>query len=176
MDNGQFWSSIVAGLISGLISSGLFFYFISTLRPNLSLSKTICKFKNLDGRDVYGIKILNNSKFHVLDLQIEAILMSPFNAPGGTNYYMQWVKLKREHITLFRRYDKKDVSANYAFVVATIDNLDEIWTNETQHFVVKIHGKHSFSGMSRSFEQKYYTKKNCIKDGLFNFGKTFDIS
>ena len=154
MNSSEFFGSAIAGIVSGIISSALFFYFISTLRPDLSLSKDICKFKNPEGETTFGVKILNNSRFHVLDLKIEMILMSPFNAPGGTNYFMRWIQLKREGLILFKRYNKDDDKADYAFVVATREDLDAIWMNETQHIIVKIHGKHAFSGMSRSFEQK----------------------
>jgi len=102
--------------------------------------------------------------------------MSPFNSNGGTNNAMEWIKLRRDHILLFPRYRKKDDKAAYALIVATRDNLEEIWNNDAQFLVIKVHGKQSFSGMSRSFEQKYYTKKSCIKNGLFNFGKTFVVS
>lgn len=171
----EFVGSIIAGIISGLIASGLFFYFISTLRPKLTISKEICRSEDKDGV-FYGFKILNNSNFHVLDLRIEIILMSPFNSNGGVNNSMTWINLRKDHILLFPRFRKKDDRADYALIVATRDNLENIWNQEAEYLVIKVHGRQSFSGMSRSFEQKYYTKKSCIKPGIFNFGKTFDIS
>ena len=77
---------------------------------------------------------------------------------------------------LFPRYNKKDKNGNYALVVTTRDDIESKWNNASQFLEIRVHGKHSFSGINKSFEKKYYTKKNCIKDGMFNFGKTFDIS
>jgi hypothetical protein len=112
----------------------------------------------------------------VLDLKLEVILMSPFNSNGGSNNRMQYLNLRRDNIVMFPRFRKKDLKADYALIVTTRDDLETIWNNDAQYLVIKVHGKHSFSGMSRSFEQKYYTKKNSVKEGLFNFGRTFEIS
>ncbi|RAJ28885.1 hypothetical protein [Pedobacter cryoconitis] len=167
--------SILTGLISGVISSLLFFWIISRMRPKMSISTAICKGVDSVGT-FYGFKILNNSKYNVLDLKIEVILKKPFNSNGGANHSNVWIELKRDGIIQFPRYRKDDKSAGYALIVATRDNLDALWCDDAQSLEVIVHGKHSFSGISKSFTQNYYTKKSCIKEGIFNFGQTFEIS
>lgn len=168
-------ATILTGLISGVISSVLFFCMMSMLRPHLTISGDICK--GVDDIGVfYAIKILNHSKYDVIDLKIELILKTPFNSNGGLNHSMEWINLRRDKILLLPRYKKDDKHGDYALVVATRDNLEQMWTNNAQFVEVKVHGKHCFSGIRKSFDKKYYTKRSTIKDGMFNFGKTFDIS
>ena len=145
------------------------------LRPSITLSGEICKSVDNIGT-FYGFKLLNNSIFNVLDVKVEVILKTPFNSNGGLNHSMRWIQLRKDSMLLFPRYKKKDVHADYALIVATRDDLESLWTDQAQFLEIKVHGKHSFSGISKSFTLKYYTKKNCIKDGMFNFGRTFDIS
>ncbi len=167
--------SIITGVISGLVSSLMFFWMISFMRPKIELSTEICKGNDEHGV-FYGFKVINRSIYHVLDLRAEVILKTPFNSNGGQNYSNKWIKLRRENILLFPRFKRDKNYADYALILATRDDLEDLWIDTNQFLEIKIHGKHSFSGVSKSFEQKFYTKKNCIKEGMFNFGKTFAIS
>lgn len=171
----QIFFSIIAGIVSGLISSGLFFWIMSRLQPKMLISECICKGEDKNGT-FYGFKILNLTKHNIIDLRLEVQLKTPFNSNGGSNFSMEWIKLKKDYILQFPKYDPNDKNADYALIVATRDNLEELWCDPAQHLEMRIYGKHALSGIRKSFTQKYYTKKNCIKAGLFNFGKTFDIS
>ncbi|GAA4214212.1 hypothetical protein GCM10022289_47460 [Pedobacter jeongneungensis] len=145
------------------------------MRPKIELSNSICTDTDKDGR-YYAFKIVNNTSYNLIDLRAEMILKTPVNSNGGPNYTHRWITLKKENILLFPKYNKKDAKAEYALVLGTREDLSSLWTDQAQFLQVKIHLKHSFSGISKSFVQEYYTKKSCIKDGMFNFGKSFEIS
>lgn len=179
MDNNSIQStitiSIITGIISGTISSALFFYIMSKLSPKIEISNQICKAQDSEGI-FYGFKILNSSRFDLVDIKLEFILKSPFNSNGGSNNKLSHLSLRKDHLTQFPKYRSDDKYAEYAVVAGTRDNIEEIWKESTQFLVVKVQAKHSLSGITKSFSHKYYTKKSCIKEGFFNFGKTFDIS
>ena len=137
----ELFLSAITGLISGIISSLLFFWMMSMLRPTITL-----------------------------------ILNTPANSHGGSNHSCEWIKLRKDGLLTFSRYKNQDNTADYALVLGTRQNLELIWNKDSQYIEVKVHAKHSFSGIYKSFNQKYFTKNTCIKDGMFNFGLTFDIS
>jgi len=172
---GELFLSAITGLISGIISSLLFFWMMSMLRPSITISKQLCKYAD-DKGIFYGFKLLNHSSYNALDLKVELILNTPVNSHGGSNHSCEWIKLRKDGLLTFSRYKKQDNTADYALVLGTRQNLELIWSKDSQYIEVKVHAKHSFSGIYKSFNQKYFTKNTCIKDGMFNFGLTFDIS
>ena len=171
----EFIMSSFTGLVSGVVSSLLFFWFISMMRPKIELSGMICTDVDPDGR-FYAFKIINKTKYNLLDLRAEMILKTPVNSNGGPNYTHRWLTIKKETYLLFPKYNLKDAKAEYALVLGTREDLSSLWTDQAQFLQVKIHLKHSFSGISKSFVKEYYTKKSCVKEGMFNFGDSFEIS
>ncbi len=167
--------STFIGLLSGVVSSMIFLWVLTLMRPNITISKEICKSSDANGT-FYGFKIINNSRFHALDLKAELILNTPFNSPGGSNHSCEWITLRKDGLLQFPRYKRNDAGADYALILGTREDLDALWNSSAQYLEVKIYAKHSFSGIYKSFNQKYYTKNSCIMSGMYNFGKTFRIS
>ena len=167
--------STFIGLVSGVVSSLIFLWALSLMRPDITISGELCKSSDAAG-PFYAFKIINNSRFHALDLKAELILNTPFNSPGGSNHSCEWIHLTKDGLLQFPRYRKNDTKADYALILGTRIDLDALWNSTAQYLEVKIYAKHSFSGIYKSFNQKYYTKQSSIQSGMYNFGKTFRIS
>lgn len=104
------------------------------------------------------------------------MLKTPFYSHGGQNYKIDKVTLKRDHIMLLPRCSKNnDHDGSYALIMTTRDNLEEIWSSESQLVEFHVHATHSFSRVSKSYSKKFYTKSSSIKEGMFTFGKTNSI-
>jgi hypothetical protein len=171
-------SSLVTGVISGIVASLVFTLIMYNLRPKVKISPEINRTEYRDdGIIFYGIKILNNSRFTgLLDVRAELVLMTPFNAHGGPNFHMDDIPLKSNYLAHCNKYSKKDKEGAYAVIFTTPVDIDSLWKTEGQFITFNIYAKHPFSGFSKAFEQKYYTKRDCIKNGRFTFGNKFDIS
>lgn len=171
----EFLQGLYSGVISGIVASGMFYYFVSLLKPDIKIAPGICKTMH-DGNLIFGFKIVNYSFWSALDLKAELCIMSPFNSPGGMNYDLKWIKLRKSELAHCSRYTKNDTRGAYAIIFLTTENLEQVWCNIDQILLFKINAKHSFSGFVKSSEQHFYTKKSSIKEGFFNFCKSFEIS
>lgn len=172
-----FLESLLSGVISGVVASGLFYWYMTKMRPSIFICDNIVKSSDTTGL-FYAFKIYNNSRFFdVLDLKIEVYVKTPFNAHGGQNYNLEKIELKKDHVMLLPRCSKaNEPDASYALIVTTRVDVEKLWLSDSQHVEIHIHGRHSFSGASKSYSKKFYTKRNSIKEGMFNFGKTNSVS
>ncbi len=167
---------IVSGVVSGIISSGLFYWYLTKLRPKLFICDYICRGKDESGR-FFGFKVYNESSKHdILDLRMEVFIKSPFNAHGGQSYNISPINLKKGHVMVVPKFRKNSTSGDYALILTTRDDLDVMWTKEAQTLEIHIHAKNSFSGASRTFVKKFYQKRTAVKDGMFTFGKTNEVN
>ncbi len=175
----EFWYSVWTGFVTSVFASLFFYLFLWLLKPNLRLSPVIChqKLMTRDGeKEVYGFKVINDTLFHkVIDVKVELLLLEDVNTAGGTNVFLQSLKLRKDQIWYIKSKQSKEKGA-FAFVFYTEENLGAIWTKEHQRIQVQLYCKHSLSGFSKVFAETYYTKKSCIYNGKFKFGDSFNIS
>lgn len=168
----SFALSILSGIISGVVASILFYIYMRQLRPDIKLCTHIAQFEH-NNQTYYAFKLYNNSRwFSVLELRIEVIIRTPFNSDGGTNYRIERVQLKNYKYMILPKYKKIDKSGDYALVVTTRDDLASLWNGDHQNIMFRVHGRHSFSGASKSFHQVFWQKSTSIKKGMFTFGRT----
>ncbi|GEM_PF-4208406 len=168
--------SIVSGLISGIVASAVFYFYMHRMRPRLFICDHIAKSQDKDGV-YYCFKVYNlSSKYDILDLKFEVMLKTPFNSHGGQNYKIDRFTLKKENIMLIPRCSKKnETDGSYALVMTTRDDVESLWSNDAQLIELHVHARHSFSGATKSYAKKFYTKSASIKSGMFTFGKTNDV-
>lgn len=172
----SFTLSVLSGVISGVVASILFYIYMRQLRPDIKLCKYIAQFQRGD-QTYYAFKLYNNSRwFSVLELRIEVVIRTPFNSDGGKNYRLERIQLKNYKYMILPRYKKGDESGGYALVVTTKDDIASLWSEENQNIMFRVHGRHSFSGASKSFHKIFWQKGTSIKKGMFTFGKTDDVN
>lgn len=176
---GQIWFPIWTGFIASIFSSVLFYLFLWALKPSIRLSPVICHQK-LETREgeiaAYGFKVINDTPFHrVIDVKIELLLLEDVNTAGGTNVFLQSLKLRKDQVWHIKSKQAKERGA-FAYVFFTEEDLETSWTKHHQWIQVQLFCKHALSGFSKVFIQTYYTKNSCIFNGKLKFGDSFKIS
>jgi hypothetical protein len=74
------------------------------------------------------------------------------------------------------KFDKQDKTAAYAYRFRSYDALDDLWSHDAQSYLrFRVQATHSVSGFSRVFRKDYYTKRNSVIDGEFDFGDSMKI-
>ncbi len=170
-------NTILIGVISGIISSSIFYIYLLLLRPNIEIASDICNQTGEVG-GFFGFKIVNNSIFFdLVDIEAEIVLKTPFNTTGGQNYKFQTIRLNKDKIKVLPKRSKKnhEQGGSYALILCTTENILNLWTTEHQHIELHVFARHSFSGSCKNFTKKYFTTAN-IKKGMFKFGKDLEIS
>ena len=167
---------IVIGVLSSFIATSLFLLCLRALRPVFEISKEIA-FMNENGKDKFSIKILNKSPRNAINIRIEIGLMSSKIVPNGTILSRKAVSLRTANMMVLSRFDKKDTDATYAYRINIIDDINTLWTDETNQFIrVKIFAQDEMSNFGRVFIQDYMTKRNSLKHGQFSFGDSHEIT
>lgn len=169
------YSGILTGIVSSLAASLLFLAFLFNLRPDVKISSEIAR-STMDGKKCYIIKVINRTWGRIYDLHAQLVHITLENVNGGQNVVAKKLTLLKDHIWSANRIKnlKNDPNAEFAVLFVCIDDLDEIWVNNTM-IEFRIMSKHGFSGFSRIHKKRYFLLKSTIKDGSFTFGNSFRI-
>lgn len=179
--------AIILGVLSSFIAALLYFYlFFLRLKPNLSISKEICKREGEDGLMEYEIKVVNNNRRRsTVNVRAELLLVTRRNAPGGMILHTDPLPLKRSDIFEITRFDPKDNpsedEARYAFRFLTVQpgekgpTLENLWEDDTNTYLLfRMFATDPLSGLGKVFPQEYY-KKSDIIEGDFGFGPSLQV-
>lgn len=168
--------SIVIGILSSLIASIVFLFFISRLRPKIIISKTIAKGQSSEGKTIYRIKIINKTRRSIINIKAQLHLMTPSVVPGGIILKSKEILLKRSDPMEISRFDHKDIEGRYAFHFVTYEDLEALWLDDVHSYLrFRIFAMDSLSGFGKVFTQDYHTKRNSLICGDFEFGYSLKI-
>ena len=168
--------SFALGAAGSLIASAVFLAVIRNYRPNLIISPEIAKISE-PSRTEYTIKILNKGKRSVINLKFELLIVTNKFVPDGTLSSTKKLKLEKDYAFVLCPYSKKDRDAKYARRIYMTENLDKLWADDDQSFIVfRVYGHDELSGFAKLFEKEFRKKKVVIKEGEFHFGDSFEIS
>ncbi|MCH6198641.1 hypothetical protein MMU07_03550 [Aquiflexum sp. LQ15W] len=179
MEQNQMLISIFVGIGTGLISSLLFLWFLTKLRPKMVISDQIA-FDQIviekTNMSCFRFKVINRTWLSkIYDIEAQLVLITLINADGGFNIYMSPIKLIKDKTWSLNKVSQSDKHAEYAFQFITTENLEELWL-ENQNIELRIKAKHAFSGFSKTSSKRYFKPVNSIKKGSFKFGNTLEIS
>lgn len=168
---------VILSVFIGVIASGIFFVILSRFKPKLEISPNISKGKStLDGRTIYRVKVLNKTKYPLIDIKAQLHIFKTYQSDGGEIWKSKSIELKRNDPIVIDKYDNKDQDVKYAYRFLTYENLDEIWNDDTIQFLkFRIICKNVESGFGYFFEKDYRVKKQTIINGDFAKGDTFNI-
>ena len=173
------WREVVAtGILSGLVASFLWLLLFRRFRPKIQISEQIA-LSRLDGPISYRVKVLNKSRFDLLDMRLEFTLVEPRNMPGGTIYHRVPLSVRPAELVVLPAKpwmawrDKKKFPD--ATRIKLDEDLDAVWTDRLHtNLRLRISGKHSLSGVGRSFEVEFH-EGSCIVEGSFRTGRVMEI-
>lgn len=167
---------IATGVTTGLVSSGLFLWLLSTRRPNVTISDKIAKYIDYYGNTAFGIKIINRTSYPIVSVRAELHIVASGLSSGGPVGQTRPVDLKRSSILNIGKYDKKDKDATYAFRFVTYEDLEAIWKDDPNWYArITVYAEHELTGFGKAFYQRYPKKTTSIVCGQFQFGDTFRI-
>ncbi len=162
---------VIIGILSSLSASIIFLYFIGVvLRPKILISDKIVK--NEKG---FFIKIINKTRWPVHDIEVKTFLIRTRIVPGGMIYPQATLDVSKPKIFSLDKYKKNDIYGGYAFRFQIIHNLEEISDQNITFLRFSVYARHSLSGLGKVFVNEYKTINDCIRQGNFKFGKTFEI-
>jgi hypothetical protein len=171
-----FGDKVVLALLIGITTNAIFIALLSLLRPNVHISKRITKGTSRDGRDIFRIKIINKTRFPIVDIRAQLHLLRNYQTHNGDIFKAEIIKLKQAEPLTINGFNKRDRDANYAYRFVTYDNLDSIWSEEGVGFLrFRIFSRHSISGFGSVSVQEYRLKRASIIDGDFAKGNSFEI-
>jgi hypothetical protein len=168
--------NIITGIASSIISSLIWLYFFSMLRPKIDISPKIAKdFSSLTEKPVYIIKIINRKRCPISEVRARLSLVSPLIIPGGQINQSTTIELKTNELFSLQGFDSKNKEAA-CFRFTTYEDLESIWSDDEAQFVtMSVYAVDSLSGLGKAFEQKYTIKRNTIKGRSFVYGDSFEI-
>jgi len=167
---------IVLSLLVGIVTSILFLLILSRYRPIIEISQNIAKRyeKDID-KNVYSIKVINKTKYPIVDVRVELILKTPVQTANGEVWRVRKIPLRIDSLLSLQKFNKNDDNARFAYRFATESDVDIIWKDEHQKITFRIFAKHSLSGFGGFFEIDYGLKRVSIIEGIFSKGNNFDI-
>ncbi len=167
----SFLYSIIAGIVSGLLSTILVFAFWQFQKPKLEISKEIAK----NPRGEYRIKIVNKTKRYVSNVKILLQVVKRSNGTNGDVFNTYDLHLPYSEIPSIDPRKNPEKSTDYAIRIVMPKDLDTHWVNDAQTSLKLIlHCSNSFNTANNTFVQ-YYRRKNVIKNGEFECGDSMRI-
>lgn len=171
--------SIVVGVFGSLVASFTFLFFLTRLKPNLKISKSIAVRRDSENNPVsFAIKVMNDGSRNAIELRAELFSIRLKNIPGEHPLRVTHkIALKRSEKFIINKYSKDNTETEYAFRFTTSENLDALWKDEDIEFLMfVIYARDELSNFGKVFKQEFKTKRNTFKDGEFHSGKSFEIS
>ena len=167
--------AFLIGIVSGIVSSAIFYLLLRGLRPAIEISPYIACVQQED-TCYYDFKIINKSKRPLTNIRAHASIAKQVYVEGGPIFQTEKIPLIRDHYFEMGGFSLKDKNADYALRFATKFDLGSAWITNSDHVKLRVIATDSISGFSKAFVQQYTTKRNSIKTGLHKFGSELDVS
>lgn len=176
MSLGDFILSIVSSVIASTI---FIFLILHYLRPKIEISTEIATnnmFSDL-GVPIYFFKIINRSIFTAYDLSLELMSQEQYPVKNGMNSRFTEIPLRRKNLSYVPRYKwfwKKKEYGEFAILASSTQNIKEILADPHKSLRLQVTLRHGLTGLSKVFHMNY-ANASVIKNGVFTFGKSFEI-
>lgn len=163
------WEAILAGFVSGLIASVVFFVFLQIVKPRLKVSKKISRGEK-DGRTLYRIKVVNKSLSMVCNLKYTLYYCSE-NTERLVN--IQEIEPAKAPFTTIRGRRKRDKHNEHAVRLSYYFDEDLYPLEDGTYLKFVITANHSVTSTLRAVTRIY--TKDDVETGGFETGDSFHI-
>jgi hypothetical protein len=184
-------NELVIAVVGAVLGSYLFLWLV--FKPDIKFSRQICLQKNwrppgddrVTPKDIYVIKIVNNSFFRAYDAHFELSLMQKFHSTEANkpNKFIRPLALERAHMSYVA--PKKfvtnklprflaDETAEFAFRIRVNEDLLDLLGRDTCKLRLQITLSHGLSGV-KDICVKEYEGSLCIVEGEFEHGYSMNI-
>lgn len=167
--------ALLAGVVSGCISSILVILCMSKIKPKLKISKYIAR-SVYEGKTFYDFKLVNYSSHRgVINIKSELVSIQKNESGKGPAQFVKKIEMHNGDIFNLDKLNEQDNNAGYAGRVSTKNNLDETLATGGIQLRLSVTATDAFSGVTEVFEQ-YFPDSSSIKSGLHDLGKSMDVS
>lgn len=157
--------SVLAGVISGLISSFVIYIFTFGMRPRAKISDHISRDKN-DG--MCRIKIVNLCRANLVDVQYT---LRACHRSGDGIIDIDEVAPAKAKLQFIQAYTKNDPDARYAVRISY--DLSKYICPNYSYFEFTLYAKHPTSGTARFLTKRF--EMDSIQCGKFETGKSTKV-
>ncbi|MBN1451276.1 MAG: hypothetical protein JW963_09695 [Anaerolineales bacterium] len=172
---GQILQVVIVPIVIGIITSWLFLL-MQRIPPNIQISPNIAKFKSKKHAGYgYIVKILNKSKWAAVDINVRFATMQSKIVPDGPIMRTSDFKLEKDSEFEIPGFDESDPEAS-AFRFITYEDIETKWDDDKNFVIFVVYAKNSLTGFGKVFKQRYYLKRDAIRDGTFKKGKSMEIA
>lgn len=155
--------SIISGIISGVIASGIISIVMFAMKPNIIISDCIAVHPT-DGK--YYIKVVNCSRFHLLDVNYTLRRCTQY---GDEIMEVEEIPPVKSLMRTIDKYDGMSPDHSYAvrfsYDIAPLEPLDE-----NEHLEFTLSARHSFTNAVACLKVGY--RPEDIKLGQFQSRKS----
>jgi len=172
---------ILASIISGFVSSGIFLFTLSLFKPSIGICKSIAyDTKNKK----YLLKIINKSLFYkIYDVTVRLHSIEIVQTLNGENFKVEPIRFKLNTIKSVSRLNYKHLwqdlfhgenrlkgRTDYAAVFSTETDLKNLLIQK-KSIRFEVYARHTLTGFAKIFTYDYKHSGNII-DGTFLSGNS----
>ena len=158
--------SIIAGIISGILSSAIIAIALFGIKPKVIISNELCR-DCKDGK--FRIKIVNLSRSNLIDVKYTLHYCRRYSDGIGDFHEIQPSKSRLEFL---EAYSSDESYSDYAVRISyNIDDRFELTNNDC--IIFTFYAKHALSGTATFITKEY--KASNVKCGHFETGRSTKI-
>ena len=174
--NNGWIQEIVGGLITSLVTSGIYILSLIYLRPKLVISKSIAE----DENGCASFKFYNNSRFELVNLKLTLHMKEVASGPKGQNYRMEEIPLKFKSIDSLAPNNAKSRNDNHVNAVQVkVPDCDFLNKWKNKHSSAKLEFKicfsHGLTGLTGVTKEYYHDYSTVVEEGNFVTGNSTEI-
>lgn len=154
--------SLVIGIVSGLISSLVYFIAMRRVKPKLVVAESMT-YSSDD--NLYSVKVVNKTKVALTNVFYSLQLHSR-ESRGVVN--IEHIKPAKDILHHFEKYSKDDLDESYAIRITFTDE-QKLKLNTNSYLVFTIYATHSISGRT-VYSQLKYSKSKVVINGFYETG------
>ena len=153
-------TSLVGGILSSIVASAMFMYFLFRLKPNLEISPYIAVQKTDNENSKYVFKIINRTRREVINVRIQLVLTTYRNVPDGKIAKNTDIPLTKSDVFRIAPFNKNDKNADYAYRISCTQDLNTLWNEDGEGYLrLRIIATDSLTNFSKVFIKEYYEKR-----------------
>lgn len=167
---------VIVPILIGVLSSFLFLLLASRLRPSIDVSREIAKMPAGGcgpSSEGYAIKIVNRSRRAAIEVKARLALAELAVVPGGLIAAATDYALVRDSLFELPGQGKEPEASAFRFI--TYQDIEAGWVDGRTYIVFTLVAKDSLSGFGRAITKRYEIKRDKLKSGVFEFGRSMLI-
>lgn len=164
-------SSLVTGIISGLIASLMFTIFLFLIKPKVKVAPKIIRLRREDGTYTLKVKVVNHTKAMLTNVKY-ALYYCDMHQDKISNFIE--IPPRKSPMMFIDKHDRKDEEAQYAVRLSYDIDEGKYPLSKTQRLQFVIMADHSFSNTTTCVKKEYYDK-DIVDNGVYQFGDSMLI-